>query len=360
MPSISRQPFDAVPDGTPVELVTIANAAGVELSLLGYGAAVARLLAPDRTGQQANIALGFPSLSGYVEHTGHYFGATVGRYANRIAGGRFTLGGETFQLDRNDGGNSLHGGAGGFDRHVWDIVASFARPEEARVLFRRVSVDGEMGYPGTLEAEVAYTLSDSSSLRIDYRATTDRPTVINLTNHTIWNLAGEGTGTIDDHVLTINAHRYTPVDAELVPTGEIAAVAGTPLDFTVPMTIGLRADDDFDQLSFARGYDHNFVLDRVDAASPELAARLEEPGSGRVVEVHTTEPGLQLYSGNFLDGSLTGPGGRPYGFRGGVALETQHFPDSPNRESFPSTVLRPGDVFASTTLYRFGIQDDRV
>jgi aldose 1-epimerase len=356
VPSISARPFDVAPDGTSIELVTVANAAGVELSLLGYGAAVARLLAPDRNGQRANIALGFPSLAGYVEHTGHYFGATVGRYANRIAGGRFVLADEVIQLPANDGRNSLHGGADGFDRHPWELVASLAKPEEARVLFRRMSADGEMGFPGTLEAEVAYTLTESSSLRIDYRATTDKATVINLTNHSLWNLAGEGAGTIDDHVLTINAGRYTPIDDELLPTGEIASVAGTPLDFTAPTPIGLRADDDFDQLTLARGYDHNFVLDRAGATSLELAARLEEPRSGRVLEVRTTEPGLQLYSGNFLDGSLTGSGGRPYRFRGGVALETQHFPDSPNHENFPSTVLRPGQVFASSTIYRFGVQ----
>jgi aldose 1-epimerase len=247
VPSISARPFDVAPDGTSIELVTVANAAGVELSLLGYGAAVARLLAPDRNGQRANIALGFPSLAGYVEHTGHYFGATVGRYANRIAGGRFVLADEVIQLPANDGRNSLHGGADGFDRHPWELVASLAKPEEARVLFRRMSADGEMGFPGTLEAEVAYTLTESSSLRIDYRATTDKATVINLTNHSLWNLAGEGAGTIDDHVLTINAGRYTPIDDELLPTGEIASVAGTPLDFTAPTPIGLRADDDNDR-----------------------------------------------------------------------------------------------------------------
>ena len=322
MTSISRQPFGVAPGGSPVELVTAANTSGVELTLISYGAAVARLITPDRAGRQANIALGFPSLAGYVEHTGHFFGATVGRFANRISGGQFTLKGAVVQLAQNDGQNSLHGGPCGFDRHVWDIVASSAHPDEARVLLRHVSVDGEMGYPGTLEATVAYTLTESSSLRIDYRATTDMPTVINLTNHTLWNLAGEGAGTIDGHVLTLNAHSYTPIDDALVPTGEVASVAGTPLDFTVPTPIGARAGGDFDQLRLARGYDHNFVLDRVDATSLGFAARVEEPRSGRVIEVHTTEPGLQLYSGNFLDGSLTGPTGHPYDFRSGVALET--------------------------------------
>jgi aldose 1-epimerase len=357
--TISRRPFGVAPGGTPVELVTVANGAGVELSLLGYGAAIGRLVTPDRNGRRANIALGFPSLAGYVEHTGHHFGATVGRYANRIAGGRFTLGGELIQLPRNDGENSLHGGPSGFDRQVWDLVATAARPEEARVHFRHVSADGEMGYPGEVEAVVTYTLTESSSLRIDYRATTDKLTILNLTNHTLWNLAGEGAGTIEDHVLALNARSYTPIDDALVPTGEIAPVAETPLDFIVPTPIGMRVRDDFEQLTHAGGYDHNFVLERADATSLELAARLEEPCSGRVLEVHTTEPGLQLYSGNFLDGSLTGPGGRPYEFRGGLALETQHFPDSPNHETFPSTVLRPADAFASTTVYRFGIRDDR-
>ena len=347
------------PGGSPVELVTVANTSGVELTLISYGAAVAGLITPDRAGRRANIALGFPSLAGYLEHTGHFFGATVGRFANRIGGGQFALESHVVQLARNDGENSLHGGPCGFDRHVWDIVATSTRPDEARVLLRHVSVDGEMGYPGTLEATVAYTLTESSSLRIDYRATTDMPTVINLTNHTLWNLAGEGAGTIDGHVLTLNARSYTPIDDALVPTGEVASVAGTPLDFTVPTPIGARAGDDFDQLRLARGYDHNFVLDRVDATSLEFAARVEEPRSGRVIEVHTTEPGLQLYSGNFLDGSLTGPTGHPYDVRSGVALETQHFPDSPNHENFPSTVLRPGAVFASTTVYRFGVRADR-
>jgi aldose 1-epimerase len=342
-----------MPDGTPVDLLTVA-CAGLELGLTSYGAALVRLMAPDRDGRRANIALGFASLAGYVENTGHYFGGTIGRHANRIRGGRFTLDGEVVQLPRNDGENSLHGGPGGFDRLVWEVVATSARPDEARVLFRHVSLDGEMGYPGTLDAEVGYTLTESSTLRIDYRATTDRPTVVNLTNHTLWNLAGEGTGTIGDHVLMLNARSYTPIGGDLVPTGEIAPVAGTPLDFAGPTPIGARVGDDFDQLTRAGGYDHNFVLDRRDAAGLSFAARLEEPATGRVLEVHTTEPGIQLYSGNFLDGSLTGPSGRPYGFRDGLALETQHFPDSPNHASFPSTVLRPGDVFASSTLFRFG------
>ena len=360
MTSISRQPFGVAPGGSPVELVTAANTSGVELTLISYGAAVARLITSDRAGRRANIALGFPSLAGYVEHRGHFFGATVGRFANRIGGGQFALEGAVVQLVRNDGENSLHGGSCGFDRHVWDIVATSACPEEARVLLRHVSVDGDMGYPGRLDAEVAYTLTESSSLRIDYRATTDMPTVINLTNHTLWNLAGEGEGTIEEHVLTLNARSYTPIDDAFVPTGEIAPVMGTPLDFTAPTPIGLRAGDDFEQLTLAGGYDHNFVLDRTDTISLELAARLEHPGSGRLLEVHTTEPGLQLYSGNFLDGSLAGPTGHPYDVRSGVALETQHFPDSPNHENFPSTVLRPGAVFASTTIYRFGVRADRI
>ena len=359
MTTISRQPYGVAPGGRPVELVTVTNAAGVELSLVSYGAAVARLLTPDRDGRRANVALGFPSLAGYVEHTGHYFGATVGRYANRIAGGRFTLAGEAVQLVTNEGGNALHGGPGGFDSRVWDIVATFARPQQARVLLRYVSADGEMGYPGALEATVAYTLTESSMLRIDYRATTDKPTVVNLTNHTLWNLAGEGTGAIEDHVLTLDAGSYTPIDDELVPTGEIAPVAGTPLDFTAPMPIGLRIADDFAQLALAHGYDHNFVLDRADATSLAPAARLEEPRTGRVLEVLTTEPGLQLYSGNRLDGSFVGPSGHAYELRDGLALETQHFPDSPNHENFPSTALQPGAVFSSTTVYRFGVRNDR-
>jgi len=352
-PSIAREPFGSTPDDVPVERLTLA-VSDVEVSLITYGAAVQQLWAPDPGGQRANIALGFASLQGYVANGGHYFGAVVGRCANRIARGGFTLDGDRHQLVRNDGDHSLHGGPRGFDRRVWRVTAATTDSHRARVVFSYTSADGEMGYPAELAVEVAYTLGEDRSLRIDYRATTDRPTIVNLTNHALWNLSGEGAGTIEDHVLTLRAGSYTPVDGALIPTGDVVPVAGTPLDFRVPTAIGGRIRDVFEQIALARGYDHNYVLDRT-GASPALAALLEDPRSGRNLEVHTTEPGLQLYSGNFLDGTLTGTSGRTYGRHEGVALETQHYPDSPNRKNFPSTVLRPDDVFESSTILRFGV-----
>ena len=350
---LRRRRFGTMPDGSPVELLTLSVPAGVEASLITYGAAIQQLWTPDPSGRLANVVLGFPTLDGYLANDGHYFGAVVGRYANRIAHGRFTLDGVVYELSQNEGETSLHGGLRGFDKQLWEVAGTAVGPDGAHVVLRYTSASAEMGYPGRLAAEVAYTLTEDRSLRIDYRATTDEPTVINLTNHALWNLAGEGTRSVEGHILTLGASRYTPVDEQLLPTGEIAPVAETPLDFTSPTPLGARIRDDFDQLTIARGYDHNFVLDRTDGGSLALAARVEEPESGRALEVYTTEPGLQLYSGNRLDGSLAGASGRPYGERHGLALETQHFPDSPNHERFPSTVLRPNDVFSSTTLYRF-------
>jgi aldose 1-epimerase len=303
-----------------------------------YGAAIRELWARGRDGERANVVLGFATEEAYRRSCGHFFGATVGRFANRIAGSRFELDGAVHEL-----AGPLHGGPGGFDRRMWEVTAAAGD----RAVFRYTSPDGEMGYPGTLEVEVAYLLA-GGSLRIEYQAETDRPTVVNLTNHAIWNLAGEGDGTIEEHLLTVNAESYTPVDAELLPTGEIVPVAGTPFDFRSATALGARIDAADAQLGNAGGYDHNFVLD----GRLPLAARLEEPRSGRVLEIETTEPGLQVYSGNFLTGDLVGTGGRAYPRRGGVALETQHFPDSPNHPAFPTTVLRPGAVFASTTVYR--------
>jgi aldose 1-epimerase len=340
------------PDGEAVESLTLASASGVEVTLISYGAAVQQLWTPDKSGQRANVALGFSSLSGYTSRPNHYFGAVIGRYANRIAGGEFKLDGATYELVRNDGANSLHGGSCGFDKQVWSIAAAVADHRAARVVFRHTSRDLEMGYPGTMQVEATYTLSDWS-LRLDLRATCDKTTVVNLTGHTLWNLAGEGTGPIDDHLLTLNAARYTPVDRALIPSGEIAPVHGTPLDFTTPTTLGARIDSEFEQIRRAYGYDHNFVVERPAGRSLVGAARLEETVSGRRLDIRTTEPGVQLYTGNQLDGSLVGTGGQPYRLRGGVALETQHFPDSVHNESFPATVLRPGGVFASTTIYRF-------
>jgi aldose 1-epimerase len=332
---MQRRPFGETTAGEPVDVFTLTSRTGIEVSIITYGSAVQQLWVPDREGRRANVVLGFATLDGYLAHDGHYFGAIVGRFAIWIAGGRFTLDGVVHELLQNDHGNSLHGGPRGFDKHVWQVLAA----DEASLSLRYTSPDGEMGYSGTLVADVVYTLA-RNALRIDYRAITDAPTVVNLTNHTCWNLAGEGAGPVDEHLLTLNASAYTPVGAGLLPTGEIASVDGTPLDFRAAVAIG------------SRGYDQNFVLDRPDPGSLALAARVEEPRSGRSLEVHTTEPGLQLYTGTFLDGTMIGTAGHAYGRGECVALETQHFPDSPNQPAFPSTVLRPGAPFTSTTVFR--------
>lgn len=308
------------------------------MAIIRRGAALQRVVARDRDGRHTNVALGFADLGDYALRPGHYFGATVGRYANRIGGGRFVLDGVAHELDRNESGNCLHGGSQGFATQVWDVVEA----SDDAVALAYTSPDGEMGFPGELEVGVVYRL-DGTELRIDFEAATSAPTVVNLTNHTCWNLAGEGSGSVDGHVLMLHGSATTPAGRDRVPTGEIASVDGTPLDFRRPTAIGAGG----------RGYDDNFVLDRG-GAGLELAARLTEPQSGRTLEVLTTEPGMQLYTGTFLDGTLVGPSGRPYGRGDCVALETQHFPDSPNRPEFPSTVLRPGETFRSTTVFRFG------
>ena len=336
--SIRRRPFGKTADGESVDLFALSGLGGVEASILTYGAALQALLAPDRDGQRANVCLGFETLAEYVENTGHYFGATVGRYANRIADARFVLDGTVHEVDRNDGNNCLHGGARGFDTRVWDVVGATA----GVLQLAYSSPHGEMGFPGSLDVSVEYRV-EGTELRIDYEAATSAPTVVNLTNHTCWNLAGEGSGSVQGHVLTLNASAFTPVDTNLVPTGEIRPVDGKPLDFRVPTPIGARG----------RGYDDNLVIDRWDD-SLALAAHVLEPASGRTLEVLTTEPGVQLYTGTFLDGSLVGMSGRPYRRGDCIALETQHFPDSPNRPAFPSTVLRPGETFRSTTVFRLG------
>jgi aldose 1-epimerase len=311
---------------------------------------------PDRDGVPANVALGLATLDDYVARNAPYLGALIGRYANRIAGGAFTLDGRAYRLPVNNPPNSLHGGTQGFDKRVW-AASETGGGEAAGVELAFTSPDGEMGYPGTLQVRARYTLTADNALRIDYQATTDAPTVVNLTNHSYLNLAGEAAGSIEGHRLVLHAGRYTPTDATNIPTGELAPVAGTPFDFSSPHAIGERIADDDEQLRFGLGYDHNYVLDRPPGAEGTLvpAARVEDPGSGRVLEVATTEPGLQLYSGNQLDGTLTGVGGAAYGPRAGLALETQHFPDSPNQPGFPSTVLRPGEVYRSATVYRFGV-----
>jgi aldose 1-epimerase len=339
--------FGVTPDGTKVARYTLENGRGLRARILTYGGVVQTLEVPDRDGRSGNVVLGCASLADYLTMS-RYFGAIVGRYGNRIAGGRLSLDGKEYHLSRNDGANSLHGGERGFDGRVWEVAAA----GERELTLAYVSPDGEEGYPGTLRASVTYTVTDDA-LRIDYHATTDKPTVVNLTNHSYFNLAGEGSGQVYDHVLTLNAARYTPVGAGQIPTGELAPVAGTPLDFTGPHRIGARIREPHPQLLAGLGYDHNFVLDQDPPGGLGLAARVEDPHSGRVMEVLTTEPGVQFYSGNVLDGSSVGTGGGTYRQGDALCLETQHFPDSPNQPDFPSTVLRPGEEHTSTTIYRF-------
>lgn len=351
--SVTKEPFGSTRDGIAVDRYTLASG-DLSVSLITLGASLQQLWAPDRYGDRDNVALGFASVDGYERHLGQHLGGTIGRYANRIAGGSFVLDGAAHRISCNDGPNALHGGERGFDSHVWTAAVLPGSAGAAGVVFSRTSPAGEMGFPGTLAAELVYTLEDDA-VRLDYRATTDAPTVVNLTNHAYWNLAGEGSGTVLDHLLSVEADRFVAVDGALIPTGELASVAGTPLDFREPASFGSRIRADFDQLVLARGYDHTYVLDGGVTAQPRLAARVHEPGSGRVLELLSTEPGLQVYSGNFLDGTIVGASGRAYRQSDGFALEAQHLPDSPNQPTFPSTVLRPGEVYESTTIYRLAV-----
>ncbi len=345
---MKREPFGTAPSGESVELITLTNAHGVELRAMTYGAIIVSLKVPDRTGATGDVVLGYDSLAGYVSSS-PYFGAVVGRYGNRIANGRFTLDGKSYTLAVNNGPNALHGGLKGFDKVVWSAdTAHTARG--SKVTFRYESKDGEEGYPGTLATSVSYTLTDANEVEIAYVATTDKTTPLNLTQHSYFNLAGRGD--ILGHVLTLAADRYTPVDTTLIPSGTLAPVAGTPFDFTAPHAIGERINADHQQIRFGGGYDHNFVLTRPDTGLA-LAAVLKERSSGRTLEVRTTEPGVQFYSGNFLDGTLTGKGRQVYQRRSGLCLETQHFPNSPNQASFPSTILRPGETYRSRTVWKF-------
>ncbi|MDT0441228.1 aldose epimerase family protein [Streptomyces johnsoniae] len=340
--------FGHLPDGTEVHRWTLSRG-GTRLKVLSYGGIVQSLELPDRDGEYVNVSLGFGTLAPYLTAT-TYFGALIGRYGNRIAEGRFTLDGTAYQLPVNDGPNSLHGGDRGFDKRLWDVTPN----GRSGLTLRRTSPDGEMGYPGTLEVRVDYTLTRDGDFRIDYEATTDAPTPLNLTNHTYFNLGGEGTGSIEDHRLEIAAARYTPVGETLIPTGELARVQGTPFDFRRGKNVGRDIRESHQQLLYGQGYDHNFVLDKGITGAPRHAATLHDPGSGRLMRVDTTEPGVQFYSGNFLDATLTGPGGRVYRQGDGLCLETQHFPDSPNQPHFPTTVLRPGETYRSTTVHSFG------
>jgi aldose 1-epimerase len=340
--TVTQAPFGAV-DGKPVTRFTVRNYHGMTAEIINYGATVTRLLVPDREGDPGDVVLGFDSLAGYLAPDNPYFGCIVGRYANRIAGAKFELDGKPYQLAANNNGNSLHGGLKGFDKQVWDAALL---PTEDGVKFTLVSPDGDEGYPGTLRAEVTYTLTADNSLLIEYSATADRPTPVNLTHHGYFNLSAGKDSTILAHRLTIRAGRYTAVNDLLIPTGELPAVTGTPMDFTSPFAIGERI------ASVPGGYDHNWALDSAGMMmSP--AAKLYDPSSGRVMEVYTTEPGIQFYAGNFLDGTLRGKGGKPYPKHAGLCLEAQHFPDSPHQPSFPNTIVRPGETYRQTTIYKF-------
>jgi len=324
---------------------TLTNTLGFEVSVTNYGGAVTSLKTPDRHGNFGDIVLGFETLDEYV-HNPRYFGALIGRHANRIARGRFSLNGVEYQLPCNNGANHLHGGFKGFDKHVWDV-----RESERTLHLTYFSKDGEEGYPGNVRTEVDYTLLDNE-LRVDYRATTDRDTLVNLTNHSYFNLRGDGT--VLDHQLVLNADNFTPVSKDLIPSGEIRSVEGTPMDFRKGKAIGVQIRDAYDQLGFTGGYDHNFVLNDYDG-SLRFAGRVYESSTGRVLEVLTTQPGMQFYSGNFLDGSLVGRNRITYVKYAGLCLEPQHFPDAPNHSSFPSTVLRPGEEYKQTTVFRFSV-----
>ena len=352
---VTRERFGTTDCGEAVSVFTLKNAHGMALRVTDYGGIILTLLVPDKNGRLDDVVLGYDSLTGYLRSS-PYFGALIGRYGNRIAHGRFTLDGKTYTLATNNGPNHLHGGLRGFDKVVWD-VAPFEHPDSVGLVLRYTSPNDEEGYPGTLRTTVTYTLTSANELVFDYSATTDRATPVNLTQHSYFNLEGDGKGDILGHVVTLNADRFTPVDSTLIPTGELKSVAGTPFDFRKPTPIGARIDQDDVQLRYGPGYDHNFVLNKAgDAHDPTFAARVYEPASGRVMEIYTTEPGLQFYSGNFLDGTLHGKGGVVYRRRYGFAMETQHYPDSPNKPTFPSTTLRPGESYHSRTIYKFGVQ----
>lgn len=350
--TIARAPYGTLPDGTAVEAFTLTNSAGMTVKAITYGAIITSVTVPDRNGKADDMVLGFDSLDGYLSGTA-YFGAVIGRYGNRIGSAKFEIDGNTYKLAANNGPNSLHGGLKGFDKVVWK-GESFERDGSVGVVFTYTSADGEEGFPGALQTQVTYTLTAKNEIAIDYRATTDKPTVVNLTQHSYFNLGGDGSGDVLAHQLTIDADRYSNVDKDLIPLGDPVTVEGTPFDFRAATTIGARIDADDEQIRLGSGYDHNYAINR---SGPGLvrAARVVEPKSGRVMEVFTTEPGMQLYTANHLDG-VKGKAGRVYNKRGAFCLETQHYPDSPNKPSFPSTTLRPGGTYESRTVYAFSVQ----
>jgi len=347
---IEKSVFGKTKDGHSVDLYTLTNDHGMIVTLTNWGASIVSIQVPDRSGKNADVLLGYDNADGYIGDTA-YLGATVGRYGNRIGKGRFKLDGKEYKLAQNNGENHLHGGVAGFNKKLWDAKEVKAADGVA-VQMHYLSKDGEEGYPGNLDVTVTFTLDNKNEIKIDYLATTDKATVVNLTNHSYFNLLGDAAGDILGHEIMLSADRFTPVDVGLIPTGELRPVAGTPLDFKQPKAIGARINDKYEQLVFGKGYDHNWIINPTGPA-PRLAARLSEPKTGRVMEVLTTEPGIQFYSGNFLDGSIKGKKGKAYQFRNGLCLETQHFPDSPNHPDFPSTTLKPGAKYQTTTIYRF-------
>ncbi|WP_144113172.1 aldose epimerase family protein [Paraburkholderia sp. BCC1886] len=359
--SLSREPYGTTNNGEPVTCYTLRNSRGITVKFLSYGGVICELLAPGRDGRVANIVLGFATLADYEKlNPDSHFGALIGRYANRIARGRFTLDGSEYTLPVNDTPNTLHSGPASFDTKVWQ-VEPIEVAHGAGAVLTYISPDKENGFPGELTVTVTYTLTDDNIFRIDYRATTDRPTVVNLTNHSYFNLAGEGSGNIERQTIQIAASRYTPTDTMSIPTGEIAGVEGTPLDLRERIVIGERLRDPFQQMIYARGFDHNWVLDKAAESSPSIpqfAARATDPASGRVLELYTTQPGLQFYTGNSLKGNAVGPTGKAYRQGDGFALEAEHFPDSPNQPAFPNTVLRPGELFHEITEWHFAIEPD--
>lgn len=348
---ISDAAFDKNIDGKQVKLYHLKGKGNIQVAITNYGAKIVSLLAPDKQGQLADVELGYDNIDQYVNTKERYYGGIVGRYGNRIAKGKFKVDGKEYTLAVNNGVNHLHGGKKGFNDVVWDAE----QPNDHTLKLHYLSKDGEEGYPGNLDITLTYELTDSNEVKIDYSATTDKATVVNLTNHSFFNLHGAGNGDINDHIMYINADKFTPVDSTLIPKGKLEAVKGTPMDFTTPTKIGERVDADFEQLKFGKGYDHNYVLNKK-GKELSLAATVEEPQSGRFLEVWTTEPGVQFYGGNFLDGTDKGKEGKTYGHRGAFCLETQHFPDSPNQPSFPSVVLKPGETYTSTCVYKFGVK----
>ena len=344
---MKKQPYGKMPDGTAVDLYTLTNAKGMQASIITYGGALVSLMVPDRAGKLGDVAVAMDDLDG-MRTQDAFFGALIGRYGNRIGHAQFSLNGKNYKLPANNGVNTLHGGGNGFDKRVWKAKPG-SSPDGPTLTLTYVSKDDEEGFPGTLKATVVYTLADNNELKLDYTATTDKATVVNLTNHTYFNLAGEGD--ILGHEVTIAADRFTPVDEGLIPTGELKPVKGTPFDFTTATAIGARIDQDDQQLKYGKGYDHNWVLNKSDASMTK-AAEVRDPRSGRVMEVWTTEPALQFYTGNFLNGTLKGKG-RSFALRNAFCMETQHYPDSPNKPSFPSTTLEPGKTYHTTSIYRF-------